>query len=421
MNTEPNYQIQQLLNEKTQLEEEIEKLRKELTRLQNEMDERLQHSSELIEEQRNTYNRLLKKVTEKIKSPIQGILEIIDIIKPLASNTEIDDFIHIIESYISQVLSTVSDIIDYTTIYSQELQLNLSWISLGEFMENLSKIYKPQAQGKGLSIEIQIFNNNPLYLYTDEERLRQLLGNIIENAIKFTRQGRIKISINSLGRIGEKEIMVFEIKDTGIGISTEYSSDLLRALANPDITQLLKLHGEGLGLILIKELSLLLEGEVNFDSKVGEGTTFYFTAPFITKREEIPMRAVPLPDKKLKILLVEDNYLNQKYTKTSLLKAGYEVELAENGFVAVEKYQQQKFDLILMDVQLPLLDGIEATYQIREIEKQKDYKTPIIAVTAYAQEKDKKRCLEAGMDMFLAKPFKPAQLINLIKNLTENT
>ncbi|HAW59272.1 MAG TPA: hypothetical protein DCX03_09735, partial [Bacteroidales bacterium] len=319
MNTELNYQIQQLLNEKTQLEEEIEKLRKELTRLQNEMDERLQHSTELIEEQRNTYNRPLKKVTEKIKSPIQGILEIIDIIKPLASNTEIDDFIHIIESYISQVLSTVSDIIDYTTIYSQELQLNLSWISLGEFMENLSKIYKPQAQGKGLSIEIQIFNNNPLYLYTDEERLRQLLGNIIENAIKFTRQGRIKISINSLGKIGEKEIIVFEIKDTGIGISTEYSSDLLRALANPDITQLLKLHGEGLGLILIKELSLLLEGEVNFDSKVGEGTTFYFTAPFITKREEISMRAVPLPDKKLKILLVEDNYLNQKYTKTSLL------------------------------------------------------------------------------------------------------
>ncbi len=181
----------------------------------------------------------------------------------------------------------------------------------------------------------------------------------------------------------------------GVGEDTEgnsfrYLATFITALAHDDSSGLLKTPGEGLGLAIIKELSRLFDGEVSFESETNKGTTFWFTAPFYKNYEEIPPKEAHTAPQSLKILLVEDNFLNQRFAKATLTKAGHSVDLAENGKIALIKFRENPYDIILMDVQLPIMDGLEATRQIRELEKESGKRSRIVAVTAYALEKTKK-------------------------------
>lgn len=417
MNEEIIDQLNALKVKNEDLLRQVNMLQRQLESLRNEMDQRMQSGSEVIEEQSRTYNIFLKRVSEKIKIPVNGMLGMIDILKPLSNNMEIREYLNILEAYNVQLLTTVSDIVDYAAMRSDSLQLRQSWVDLTEVLSELSKVYSLKARGKALNFQIDISTTVPKKVFADDERLKQLLSNLLDNAFNNTIEGVVSLSVSNLGEIDHKAVLAFKVEDTGKGIQPDLSQPLLTALAHDDSSGLLKTPGEGLGLAIIKELSRLFDGEVSFESETNKGTTFWFTAPFYKNYEEITPKEAHAAPQSLKILLVEDNFLNQRFAKATLTKAGHSVDLAENGKIALLKFRENPYDIILMDVQLPIMDGLEATRQIRELEKESGKRSRIVAVTAYALEKDRKSCIEAGMDFFLAKPFKPIQLLNMLQKV----
>jgi len=396
---------------------QVSMLQRQLELLRSEMDQRMQSGSDVNDEQSRTYHIFLRRISDKIRIPVNGMLGMIDVLKPMSTGTETREYLNILEAYNVQLLTTVSDIVDYAAMRSDTIQLRESWIDLSQIFSELSKVYSFKARGKAMTFKIEISTSVPQKVLTDDERLKQLLSNLLDNAFNNTIEGEVTLSVSNLGEIDNKAVLAFKVEDTGKGIVPELSQPLLAALAAEDSSGLLKTPGEGLGLAIIKELSRLFDGEVSFETEINKGTTFWFTAPFYKNYQEIPAGEAAIAPQNLKILLVEDNYLNQRFARATLIKAGHSVDLAENGKIALKKFQENDYDIILMDVQLPIMDGLEATRLIREIEKKSGKRSRIVAVTAYALERDRKSCMEAGMDFFLAKPFKPNQLLNMLQKV----
>lgn len=358
---------------------------------------------------------LIRRLADKVKTPMHGLQGMIDLMKKIAQTPEMVEYLNIAESYNLELVSLISDCIDYVYMRSGGVQLNADWMSIEDFLKDIEGIIRPKATAKGIEFICEINEQARKWILTDFERLRQLIINLLDNALKATQKGRIEFKIDNLGVIDDQIILAFTVKDTGQGFAPETANQILLAMAQEDSQALLKIPGVGLGLLLIKELSRAMHGEISFESQPERGTTVWFTAAFTFSDKPLHEAQATYPSTSYKILLVEDNFLNQKFTRTALTKAGHLVDSAENGRLAVEKFTESQYDVILMDVQLPIMDGIEATRQIRSIENQRGGHTPIIAVTAYALDRDKARCLEAGMDLFLPKPFKPFQLLALIE------
>ncbi|MGC8865184.1 MAG: response regulator [Bacteroidales bacterium] len=365
------------------------------------------------------FRLLFRRLADRIKTPLHGLQGMFELMKKLAQNDEMTEYLHIAEAYNLEVITIISDCLDYIQLRSGEFQLNPDWINLEAAIGEINEIMNLKASAKGIDFICHLSDNARGWIYTDPDRIRQLLVNLIDNALKATRKGNIELRVESLGTLEDQVIMAFKVKDTGQGIDPAIADAMLLALAQEDTTALLKIPGMGAGMLIIKELSRLMHGEISFETHPNEGTTFWFTASFPYQKDLVSSQKTTLLPGSLKILLVEDNFLNQKFTKTALIKAGHEVDLADNGKMAVEKYQSAEYDIVLMDVQLPIMDGIEATRRIREIEKTTGRHTPIIAITAYALDRDRIKCLEAGMDLFLAKPFKPVQLMAMIEQALE--
>lgn len=365
------------------------------------------------------FRLLFRRLANRIKTPLHGLQGMFELMKKLAQNDEMTEYLHIAEAYNLEVITIISDCLDYINLRSGEFQLNNDWINVEEAIGEVTEMMKLKASAKGLEFTCHLNENAHGWIYTDPDRLRQLLVNLIDNALKATRKGRIELRVESLGTLEDQVIMAFMVKDTGQGLDPSIAEPMLLALAQDDSSALLRIPGTGVGMLIIKELSRQMHGEISFETHPNEGTTFWFTASFPYQKERTAAQKASPTVGSLKILLVEDNFLNQKFTKTALMKAGHEVDLADNGKVAVEKYQSNEYDIVLMDVQLPIMDGIEATRRIREMEKSTGRHTPIIAITAYALDRDRAKCLDAGMDLFLAKPFKPVQLMAMIEKALE--
>lgn len=277
--------------------------------------------------------------------------------------------------------------------------------------------------------------------------------NLTNNAIKFTNEGHVIVAIETLdpatsdndfrkeffpdvilkegNQTSDLIILKFEVTDTGIGISKEEQKDLFQEFAQLDNPLIQKFEGTGLGLSISKNLTRLMNGKIGVISEKGKGSTFWFTLALEKGDDEVVVQQrisdshKPPKSRSLSILIVEDNLLNQKFAVTSLQRAGHKVEIAENGKIAVEKYRKIDFDLILMDIAMPIMDGIEATHVIRKIEEDNlrlgklplKKKIKIVAVTAHVMVTDRDKCLAAGMDEYLAKPYRPLELTNIIDNL----
>jgi CheY-like chemotaxis protein len=236
----------------------------------------------------------------------------------------------------------------------------------------------------------------------------------MNNAIKFTKKGSVTLEIEKTKQINHKINLLFRIIDTGTGISEEGQKRLFQEFSQTDISITRKYGGTGLGLIISKKLSKLMGGEIGVESKIGKGSTFWFTVVLETgseikkESEKKSMKEEQKIKKRLSILVAEDNVINQKVAMINLKQLGHDVEIAVNGKMAVDMYSKNKYDLILMDIQMPVLDGIEATKEIRKIEKENNVsdKIKIVAITANAMKEDKNKCLSAGMDDYITKPFK---------------
>ncbi len=285
--------------------------------------------------------------------------------------------------------------------------------SPGEVVQNIGAMIRDRVTGKGLSLHIDT-RRLPERAVGDVTRLRQVLLNFASNAIKFTENGSISLDGELLADEGEEMTCRFTVSDTGIGIRAEDTARLFNAFEQLDSSTTRRFGGTGLGLAIARHLAELMGGEVGVDSKPGVGSRFWITARLGVARDD----TLPAPENassrqlRGRVLIVEDERINRDIAVELLTSVGLEVVTAENGVVAVDRYKQSNFDLILMDIQMPELNGLDATRQIRALEN--GALVPIIALTANAFDTDRKRCIEAGMTDFLAKPVYPDALYTLL-------
>jgi CheY-like chemotaxis protein/anti-sigma regulatory factor (Ser/Thr protein kinase) len=279
------------------------------------------------------------------------------------------------------------------------------------------------ARAKGLQTIVDFGPDVPERVIADSLRLKQVLVNLIGNAIKFTEKGHIQIILE---RVSQPEGLRFRVRDTGIGIPSDKQEQVFSAFTQADGSIARKYGGTGLGLTISLKLIHLMGGTIRLESEPDKGTTFEFVVPCqsgsLAEVEET--RAVPARTEQtraLRILLAEDNPVNQKVASRLLERRGHSVLIAGNGQIAADAAGRETFDLILMDVQMPGMDGFQATAAIRETETGKPRRTPIIAMTAHAMVGDRERCLSAGMDGYVPKPLQPADLFQVIATIMEKT
>ena len=326
------------------------------------------------------------------------------------------------ESASRHLLSIINDILDLSKIEAGRLELDYDNFHLSAVIDNVASIIRESARSKGLQLETDP-DGVPLWLYGDVTRLRQALLNMASNAVKFTEQGSVAVRAQLLEH-RENDLRVrFEVADTGIGLNEAQQARLFQNFQQADNTTARKYGGTGLGLALTKCLVEMMGGEVGVSSVPGQGSTFWFTVKLRKGHGPLPARppvdylsqtaAQPLQNYRgARILLAEDNPINIEVVQEMLHAGGFHVDVAQNGLLAVDLAKQEKFDLLLMDMQMPEMDGPQAASLIRQLSGYAS--VPILALTANAFSEDRRICLEAGMDDVLTKPIEPAILYQAI-------
>ena len=356
---------------------------------------------------------------------MNGIIGMIDILKRSNLSDEQREFIDIIDISGENLLTIINDILDFSNIESGQIELENISFNIEKQIDDILKLLNFKANAKGLEISYKIAPEIPQTVKGDPVRLKQILINLINNAIKFTSKGSIKILIEFISEDEYKIKCKFKVIDTGIGISEKGKLRLFKSFSQTDSSTTRKYGGTGLGLAISKNLTNLMDGEISVDSQEGLGSTFWFTIVFnkdLDDKKPIETKVeakIFTPKRQLSILLVEDNKINQKVASYNLKKMGHIIEIAENGKIAYEKFKENKYDIILMDVHMPEMDGIEACKIIRNHEQKHNMinKINIIACTANVLEEDKKKYKNAGMNGYISKPFKQTELLNLLNNI----
>ena len=316
----------------------------------------------------------------------------------------------------------INDILDLASIESGKLKFERIGFNLKDALASLANMFMLQTNEKGISITSQLPKEADKILIGDPVRLNQILINLISNAVKFTHTGTININCSVQKKERQKCYMRFEVIDTGIGIPSDKLATIFESFSQADASVTRKYGGTGLGLTIVKQLVELQQGIISVRSKEGKGSSFVVVIPYQTGKQkdiaEISNQAKRSKSfrkslKNLNVLLVEDNDINRLYAINILKTWDCSVETAENGFVALEKLKNSSFDIVLMDIQMPVMDGFEATKAIRNGVLPKS-EIPIIALTANATRKDIEKCLAAGMNDCIAKPFTPDELLRVL-------
>ncbi|UWG96602.1 ATP-binding protein [Dehalobacter sp. DCM] len=429
------------ITRRRQAEDEIKHLNQQLVNsnmelavtnatLEEEIIKHYQVEAELVKakEQAENANRaksnFLAHMSHEIRTPMTGVMGILQLLQMSELNEEQFHLIQVCMTSSELLLKIINDILDYSKIEDRKLELEKVKFNLAELISNLEMLFSPAALNKSIDFEMQIEENVPEILIGDPFKLRQVLSNLIGNAIKFTHQGRINLVIKKISDDDtNKEIKLeFSVKDTGIGISSEKINGLFQSFRQADSSTTRKYGGTGLGLAICKGLIQEMKGEIWVESKVSEGSIFYFSClmenPVVEegdKNNEIPDLQVKDEDEPLTLLIVEDDEIIRMVIEKFSLRKGWNVVLAEDGYAAIAAYQRQEFDVIIMDCQMPGLDGYKTTEAIRQIESQRGTHTPIIAMTANALKGVKETCINAGMDDYLTKPIETSEFYEVVE------
>ena len=408
-------------NTKEGLFKENQELKKHISLLETQIKE--------YQEKTDASNQLksmfLANISHEIRTPMNGIIGMYNVLKQTDLTDEQQEFLDIINLSGNNLLTIIDDILDLSRIEAGQLMLENNKFFLSNEINSVIDLLENKAKGKGIKLYTSFESSTPNAYIGDPVRLKQILINLTNNAIKYTKEGSVTIKIEADKIESDYCLMKFSVIDTGIGISKDGQEKLFKAFSQIDSTTTRKYGGTGLGLAISKNLSSLMGGNIGVESEEGKGSKFWFTAK-IKRDQDIPdlieKNKLVVKEKTLNplnILLVEDNFLNQKFAIATLRKEGHKIDIAENGKIAVDLFKKGKYDIILMDIQMPVMDGIEATKEIRKIEMKSEKKehTKIIAITAYVMERDRSMCLGAGMNEYLAKPFKPNELIKLIEDI----
>jgi CheY-like chemotaxis protein len=321
-------------------------------------------------------------------------------------------------------LTLLNDLLDSAKIESGKLELEAAPFSLRRMLNQITHILSVRASEKGLVFYCRVPEDSPDAVVGDRMRLQQILLNLAGNAIKFTERGEVEVSIRTLDKNDEVHLE-FAVRDTGIGISPSGLEHLFQPFTQADSSTARRFGGTGLGLSISKQLVEMMGGQIRVKSELGKGSTFHFSVQLPLAKE--PLAVIQTPDAApaeacapLRILLVEDNPANQKLSTYILEDRGHSVEIADNGQEAIRLAGQNRYDVILMDVQMPGMDGLEATAAIRRLEDGGCH-VPIIAMTAHAMKGDRERCLAAGTDGYISKPIKIPEMIGLVESLGQRT
>lgn len=373
-----------------------------------------------VDREKKTKSDFLANMSHEIRTPLNGILGFTEILKGLEDDCRKKNMLTHVEDCGNHLMKIINDIFNYSNIESGNIFKRESDFDPMEIIMETLGYFEKAAKTKGLKLSVNVNNIKTNCLHGDYTKLNQVIVNVMSNAIKFTDEGKIELTASTY-RQKNYTYLKLVVADNGIGIEQDRLDTIFDEFKQLDHYLTKRIRGTGIGLTITKRIVNFLGGKIKVESKPKNGSTFVIEIPFkeiSEKRTNVIVEDQSETNvghmEKIKILLAEDNEANQFLIKALTKSTDWELTVVDDGEQAVEAYRSDKFDLVLMDVQMPLMNGYDATKLIREYEAEKGYRTPIIALTAFAMKSDKDQCINAGMDDYISKPFKRQQFMDAI-------
>ncbi len=415
--------LQRDVTERKRVENEIQRYAREL----KQKNQALAAALEAARESTELKSRFLANMSHEIRTPMNGIAGMVDLLLTTPLNPEQQEYADAVRQSANSLLVVINDILDLSRIEAGKLELDCVPFNPRALVKEAVSLPALAARTKGLKLSCDLAHDIPDCVVGDPARIRQVITNLVGNALKFTEQGSVEISVRVLETLAQGVSIHIAVQDTGIGIPHDQCARLFHRFSQADGSLTRKHGGSGLGLAISRQLVELMEGKIGVETESGKGSTFWFTltlptqSPARTPGEEAPSQiSLPLVRMSAKrVLVAEDNEINRRIALRILQKSGFEAEAVENGRLALEALQKTHYDLVLMDVQMPEMDGFEATMAIRKLDSAVR-EIPIIAMTANAMAGDREKCLASGMDDYITKPVSVPLLRSKLEQWTQN-
>lgn len=420
-----NYELEKRVQERTaQLQNTNELLVDEIAEREK-AEQEMRQAKEIAEDANKAKDSFLAKVSHELRTPMNSILGMLKALLDSELNKKQQKFLNVVKSSAENLLNIINDILDISKIEAGKIELKYQLFNLTAVVQQVIELHKYSAKKKNIELKTIFLKPLPEYVIGDHLRLQQVLNNLIGNAIKFTDKGEVTVTLKQNIENKRKSEIQFSINDTGIGIAENKMDLLFKSYSQVGNGEMRESLGTGLGLAISKELIDMMNGKIWIESKLNIGSTFHFTIEFnlpVTKieYEKSIEEQIDFQSRQLKILVVEDSLINLEVVKQVLLSKKWELVFASTAKEALEVSQTDSFDIILIDIQLPDISGIELIKLIKNNNQNLNQKSPAIAITGHASLKHKKMCLDAGFDSFITKPFNWDFLLKEIFRLTKN-